>query len=65
MTYLMEKLSMSADLLANRYSGMAIYTRVEFDRMFAIEYALSRSYRLCKVGLRQGPEMALHGSRWR
>ena len=53
MTYFMEKLSMSAGLLANPHSSMASHTRVEFDRMFAIEYALSRSYRLCKAGSRQ------------
>ena len=52
MTYVMEKLSMSASLLANFHLSMASHRRVEFDRTPAIEYALSRSYRLCKAGLR-------------
>jgi len=33
MTYLMEKLSMSASLLANPHSSMASRRRVEFDRI--------------------------------
>ena len=69
MTYLIEKLSMSASLLANFHSSIASHRRMEFGRMFAIEYALSRSYRLCRVkaGLGQGcgrrPEMALDRGR--